>query len=117
MIRASPLQAVKTWKTSTDPDYEAKKNRLPELHAMTPEPHSPRLTTHEHNWGLTGTPRWTSVGGKSRGRLLHRQVIDRDDVGADRVDPAQHPAKQEGVVIIEPSGERLFQCRQLLAEH
>lgn len=26
--RGSPFQAVKTWKTSTDPDYEAKKNRV-----------------------------------------------------------------------------------------
>jgi transposase len=28
------FQAVKTWKTSTDPDYEAKKNRVLELSAM-----------------------------------------------------------------------------------
>lgn len=34
MIRASPFQAVKTWKTSTDPDYEAKKNRALELYAI-----------------------------------------------------------------------------------
>ena len=34
MIRASPFQAVKTWKTSTDPDYEAKKNRVLELYAI-----------------------------------------------------------------------------------
>src|SRR5687768_356548 len=32
--RASPLLAVKTWKTSTDPDYEAKKNRVLELYAI-----------------------------------------------------------------------------------
>src|SRR5688572_28732263 len=32
--RASPFQAVKTWKTSTDPDYEAKKNRVLELYAI-----------------------------------------------------------------------------------
>jgi hypothetical protein len=31
--RASPFQAVKTWKTSTGPDYEAKKNRVLELYA------------------------------------------------------------------------------------
>ena len=30
----SPFQAVKTWKTSTDPDYEAKKNRVLELYAI-----------------------------------------------------------------------------------
>jgi len=32
--RASALEAVKTWKTSTDPDYEAKKNRVLELYAI-----------------------------------------------------------------------------------
>ena len=32
--RVSPFQAVKTWKTSTDPDYEAKKNRVLELYAI-----------------------------------------------------------------------------------
>jgi DDE superfamily endonuclease len=34
VIRASPFQAVKTWKTSTDPDYEVKKNRVLELYAI-----------------------------------------------------------------------------------
>jgi transposase len=33
-MKASPFQAVKTWKTSTDPDYEAKKNRVLELYAF-----------------------------------------------------------------------------------
>jgi transposase len=33
-MRASPFQAVKTWKTSTDPDYEAKKNRVLALYAI-----------------------------------------------------------------------------------
>ncbi len=28
------FQAVKTYKTSTDPDYEAKKNRVQELYAI-----------------------------------------------------------------------------------
>jgi hypothetical protein len=32
--RGSPFRAVKTWKTSTDPDYEAKKNRVLELYAI-----------------------------------------------------------------------------------
>src|SRR3954447_1459946 len=32
--RACPFQAVKTWKTSTDPDYEAKKNRVLALYAI-----------------------------------------------------------------------------------
>ena len=34
MTRASRFQAVKTWKTSTDPDYEAKKNRVLELYRI-----------------------------------------------------------------------------------
>ncbi len=34
MSRASRFQAVKTWKTSTDPDYEAKKNRVLALYAI-----------------------------------------------------------------------------------
>ena len=34
MTKASPFQAVKTWKTSTDPDYETKKNRVLELYAI-----------------------------------------------------------------------------------
>ena len=33
-MRASRFQAVKTWKTSTDPDYEAKKNRVLALYAI-----------------------------------------------------------------------------------
>jgi len=33
-MRASPFQAVKTWKTSTDPDYEGKKNRVLHLYAI-----------------------------------------------------------------------------------
>src|SRR6188508_15546 len=34
VTRVSPFQAVKTWKTSTDPNYEAKKNRVLELYAI-----------------------------------------------------------------------------------
>ncbi len=34
MTSRCPFQAVKTWKTSTDPDYEAKKNRVLELYAI-----------------------------------------------------------------------------------
>ena len=33
-MRACRFQAVKTWKTSTDPDYEAKKNRVLHLYAL-----------------------------------------------------------------------------------
>jgi transposase len=46
--RACPFQAVKTWKTSTDPDYEAKKNRVLALYAIAdgllePEPRDPTV--------------------------------------------------------------------------
>ena len=34
MSRASPFQTVKTWKASTDPDYEVKKNRVLQLYAI-----------------------------------------------------------------------------------
>lgn len=34
VMKTSPFQAVKTWKTSTDPDYEAKKNRVLELYRI-----------------------------------------------------------------------------------
>jgi transposase len=42
------FQAVKTWKISTDPDYEAKKNRVLELYAIAdgtapPGPNDPRV--------------------------------------------------------------------------
>lgn len=33
-MKGSRFQAVKTWKTSTDPDYEAKKNRVLELYRI-----------------------------------------------------------------------------------
>jgi transposase len=47
-MRASPFQAVKTWKTSTDPNYEAKKNRVLELYALAdgktePGPRDPEV--------------------------------------------------------------------------
>lgn len=34
MRKASRFQSIKTWKTSTDPDYEAKKNRVLDLYAI-----------------------------------------------------------------------------------
>jgi transposase len=39
--RASPFQAVKTFKTSTDPDYETKKNRVLALYAIADGKRSP----------------------------------------------------------------------------
>lgn len=42
------FQAVKTWKTGTDPDYEVKKNRVLELYPVgdskaEPDPHDPTV--------------------------------------------------------------------------
>ena len=34
VMKACSFQAVKTWKTSTDPNYEAKKNRVLHLYAI-----------------------------------------------------------------------------------
>ncbi len=42
MRRTSRFQAVKTWKTSTDPDYETKKNRVLELYAIADGTTPPR---------------------------------------------------------------------------
>ena len=60
-------------------------------------------------------------GGSDSGDLiefLHRQGergdhlldlgFERGDVGVQRVDPAQHPAQQEAVVVSEMPGERLL---------
>ncbi len=44
-----------------------------------------------------------------RGDLLLDPRVEFGDVGADRVDPAQHPPKQERVVIGEGPDERLLQ--------
>lgn len=46
--KASAFQSVKTWKTSTDPDYETKKNRVLDLYAIadgtkTPGPGDPEV--------------------------------------------------------------------------
>jgi hypothetical protein len=40
-MKASPFQAEKTWKTSTDPDYEAKKNRVLDLYTIADSKHEP----------------------------------------------------------------------------
>ena len=44
-----------------------------------------------------------------RGGLRGDPLVQGGDVGADRVDPAQHGAEQEGVVAGEVAGEGLFQ--------
>src|SRR3954447_6973573 len=40
-MKASAFQAVKTWKTSNDPDYEAKKNRVLKLYAIADHKRAP----------------------------------------------------------------------------
>jgi transposase len=50
------FQAVKTWKTSTDPDYEAKKNRVLELYAIAdghaePGPRDPTVVVCMDEFG------------------------------------------------------------------
>lgn len=47
MRKASRVQSVKTWKTSTDPDYEAKKNRILELYAIADGKAPPGATDPE----------------------------------------------------------------------
>ena len=53
--------------------------------------------------------------GRERGGLLGDPLIQGGDIGADRVDPAQHRAKQERVVAGEVTGEGLFQHGDLAA--
>jgi hypothetical protein len=50
------FQAVKTWKSSTDPDYEAKKNRVLELYAIADGNAAPARTTRP------SCSAWTSPG-------------------------------------------------------
>jgi len=83
------FQAVKTWKTSTDPDYEAKKNRVLELYAMAdgaaePGPDDPTvvicmdefepLNLQPHP-GRQWAPIASSPGDRSRPRRRRRRAI------------------------------------------
>jgi hypothetical protein len=47
--------------------------------------------------------------GGERADLRLDPGIEAGDVGGDRVDPGQHPPQQEGMMIGEVAGERLFQ--------
>jgi hypothetical protein len=47
--------------------------------------------------------------GRERGGLLGDPGVQRGDIGADRVDPPEHGAEQERVVLGEVAGEGLFQ--------
>ena len=75
-MKESPFQAVKTWKTSTDPDYEAKKNRVVELYAIADGKRKPAGPGDARNGGdLHGRVRATQLAaptgqavGSSRGR-------------------------------------------------
>ncbi len=61
VTKASAFQAVKTWKTSTDPDYEANKNRFLELYAIAdgrtePGPGDPSVVMCMDEFGLLNLP-------------------------------------------------------------
>jgi len=70
------FQAVKTWKQSTDPDFEAKKNRVLELYDIaegkaTPGPGDPTVVFSMDEFGpLNLLPRasrqWTPVISRSK---------------------------------------------------
>jgi hypothetical protein len=51
--------------------------------------------------------------GRERGSLGGDPVIQRGDIGADRVDPPHHRAQQEPVVVSEVTGEGLLQDSDL----
>ena len=88
MRRASPFQAVKTFKTSTDPDYEAKKNRVLELYALadgkrTPGPGDPAVVICMDEFGPLNlqphpgkqwAPAASSKGEQSRPRRRRRRA-------------------------------------------
>ena len=77
------FQAVKTWKTSTDPDYEAKKNRVLELYAIAdgkqaPGPGDPTVVVCFDEFGplnLQPHPgkQWAPVAAGKRGQQAPRR--------------------------------------------
>src|SRR6266566_2601703 len=86
--RVSPFQAVKTWKTSTDPDYEAKKNRVLQLYAIAdgraePAPDDPTVVICMDEFGPLNlqphpgkqwAPAATGTGQPSRPRRRRRRA-------------------------------------------
>jgi transposase len=86
--RACPFQAVKTWKTSTDPDYEAKKNRVLQLYAIAdglvgPGPDDPTVVICMDEFGPLNlqphpgrqwAPAATGKGEQSRPRRRRRRA-------------------------------------------
>jgi transposase len=84
----SPFQAVKTWKTSTDPDYEAKKNRVLALYAIAdgrvePRPGDPTVVICMDEFGPLNlqphpgrqwAPAATGTGQPSRPRRRRRRA-------------------------------------------
>ncbi|MEZ0071646.1 IS630 family transposase [Planotetraspora sp. GP83] len=78
LLRAESVsfQAIKTWKASRDPDYQAKKARVEHLYAIAdgevvPEPNEPTVIFCMDEFGpLNLQPRpgrqWTDVGGKGK---------------------------------------------------
>ncbi|MGI8868697.1 MAG: IS630 family transposase [Mycobacteriales bacterium] len=86
-----PFQAVKTWKTSTDPDYEAKKNRVLELYAIadgkkTPGEGDPTVVICMDEFGPLNlqphpgkqwTPAAAGAGEQYRPRQRRRRATDK----------------------------------------
>jgi hypothetical protein len=84
----SPFQAVTTWKTSTDPDYEAKKNRVLELYAVVgghrqPGPDDPTVVIRVDEFGPLNlrphpgaqwAPKATGRGEQDRPRRRRRRA-------------------------------------------
>jgi hypothetical protein len=50
-----------------------------------------------------------------RGGLLGDVLIQHGDIGADRIDPPEHGAEQERMMVSEVTGERLLQHGDLAA--
>jgi hypothetical protein len=82
------FQAIKTWKSSTDPDYEAKKNRIVELYAIAdglaePGPDDPTVVICMDEFGplnLQPHPgkQWAARGGGGdRPRRRRRATFTR----------------------------------------
>jgi hypothetical protein len=132
--RASRFQAVKTWKTSTDPDYEAKKNRVLQLYAIAdgraePGPGDPTvvicydefgpLNLQPHpgrQWALTavGTGEQTRPRRRRRRATFHRlqgvrHLLAGYDLSTDRL--YGHVKTRKGRV------EFLAFCRYLRSLH
>ena len=115
------FQRLKTWKTSTDPDYEAKKNRVLELYAIAdgvrePGPHDPTVVISLDEFGplnLQPHPgrQWaTRGGGGPRPRRRRRATYTRThgvrhlfaalDLGSNRMYGHLKPTKNRTTFLV-----------------